>query len=94
MCPSQRRRNIIFRGVYQINFHKTSLVYLNRKVFNEHSAFQHASDACLRSLALEFVTSHFAPGDIIYHKGENIDELSFVVSGSLEVMQDEELVAM
>ena len=69
-------------------------VHLNRKVFNEHSAFQIASDSCLRGLALEFCTMHYAPGDIIYHKGENLDELSFVVTGSLEVLQDDELVAM
>ena len=38
-----------------------------------------ASDACLRSLALEFQTVHISAGDIVYHKGEYVDELSFVV---------------
>ena len=69
-------------------------VHLNRKVFNEHSAFRNASDSCLRSLALEFTTQHFAPGDIVYHRGETLDEMGFVVSGSLEVIQDDELVAI
>nr|XP_039268573.1 potassium voltage-gated channel subfamily H member 1-like [Styela clava] len=69
-------------------------VHLNRKVFNEHSSFRLASDSCLRAIAIEFVTTHTAPGDIIYHRGESVDTLCFVVSGSLEVIQDDEVVAI
>ena len=69
-------------------------VHLNRKVFNEHPAFRLASDGCLRALAVEFQTIHCAPGDLIYHAGESVDALCFVVSGSLEVIQDEEVVAI
>ena len=36
---------------------------------------------------------HRAPGDFIFRKGEPIRELSFVVSGSLEVIQDNEILA-
>ena len=36
---------------------------------------------------------HCAPGDFIFRKGESIRELSFVVSGSLEVIQDNEILA-
>jgi len=36
---------------------------------------------------------HCAPGDFIVRKGESIRELSFVVSGSLEVIQDGEILA-
>ena len=56
--------------------------------------FRLASDSCLRALAIEFVASHCAPGDMIFHKGESIDSLNFVVSGSLEVIQDEQVVAI
>lgn len=69
-------------------------VHLNRKVFKEHPAFRLASDGCLRALAMEFQTVHCAPGDLIYHAGESVDSLCFVVSGSLEVIQDDEVVAI
>lgn len=69
-------------------------VHLNRKVFDEHPAFRLASDGCLRALAMHFSTNHSAPGDIIYHCGESLDFLCFIASGSLEVVQDEEVVAI
>lgn len=69
-------------------------VHLNRKVFNEHPAFRLASDGCLRALAMHFHMSHSAPGDLLYHTGESIDSLCFIVTGSLEVIQDDEVVAI
>ncbi|KAK2707065.1 hypothetical protein QYM36_014927, partial [Artemia franciscana] len=69
-------------------------VHLNRKVFNEHPAFRLASDGCLRALAMHFTMSHSAPGDLLYHTGESIDALCFIVTGSFEVIQDDEVVAI
>uniref|UniRef100_A0A915C2F1 Uncharacterized protein n=1 Tax=Parascaris univalens TaxID=6257 RepID=A0A915C2F1_PARUN len=69
-------------------------VHLNRKVFNEHACFRLASDGCLRQLAIHLESNHAAPGDLLYHTGESVDALWFVVSGSLEVIQDEEVVAI
>ncbi|KAK3092310.1 hypothetical protein FSP39_001134 [Pinctada imbricata] len=69
-------------------------VHLNRKVFMEHPAFRLASDGCLRALAMHFNMTHSAPGDLIFHQGESLDALCFVVSGSLEVVQDDEVVAI
>lgn len=69
-------------------------VHLNRKVFNEHPAFRLASDGCLRELAIHFVMSHSAPGDLLFHTGESLDSLCFIVTGSLEVIQDDEVVAI
>uniref|UniRef100_A0AAY4B8Y2 Potassium voltage-gated channel subfamily H member 5 n=1 Tax=Denticeps clupeoides TaxID=299321 RepID=A0AAY4B8Y2_9TELE len=80
ICPKDMRADIC--------------VHLNRKVFNEHPAFRLASDGCLRSLAVEFQTIHSAPGDLIFHAGESVDLLCFVVSGSLEVIQDDEVIAI
>ncbi|XP_068176820.1 potassium voltage-gated channel subfamily H member 1-like isoform X1 [Antennarius striatus] len=80
ICPKDMRADIC--------------VHLNRKVFKEHPAFRLASDGCLRALAVEFQTLHSAPGDLIFHAGESIDSLCFVVSGSLEVIQDDEVVAI
>ncbi|XP_068610143.1 potassium voltage-gated channel subfamily H member 5-like [Brachionichthys hirsutus] len=80
ICPKDMRADIC--------------VHLNRQVFNEHPAFRLASDGCLRSLAVEFQTTHCAPGDLIFHIGESVDTLCFVVSGSLEVIQDDEVIAI
>ncbi|XP_063068050.1 potassium voltage-gated channel subfamily H member 5-like, partial [Engraulis encrasicolus] len=80
ICPKDMRADIC--------------VHLNRKVFNEHPAFRLASDGCLRSLALEFQTLHSAPGDLIFHAGDTLDTLCFVVAGSLEVIQDDEVIAI
>lgn len=85
-----------FQSVSHIyNFYHDSLVRFHPlQVFNEHPAFRLASDGCLRSLAVEFQTTHCAPGDLIYHSGESVDTLCFVVSGSLEVIQDDEVIAI
>ncbi|TRY54495.1 hypothetical protein DNTS_009209, partial [Danionella cerebrum] len=80
ICPKDMRADIC--------------VHLNRKVFKEHPAFRLASDGCLRALAMEFQMVHSAPGDLIFHAGESVDSLCFVVSGSLEVIQDDEVVAI
>jgi potassium voltage-gated channel Eag-related subfamily H member 5 len=69
-------------------------VHLNRRVFEEHPAFRLASDGCLRALAMHFSINHSAPGDILYHCGESLDMLCFIVSGSLEVIQDDEVVGI
>ena len=43
---------------------------------------------------MHFSMTHSAPGDLLYHTGESIDNLCFIVSGSLEVIQDDEVVAI
>ncbi|KAM4633795.1 voltage-gated delayed rectifier potassium channel KCNH5-like [Polymixia lowei] len=80
ICPKDMRADIC--------------VHLNRQVFNDHPAFRLASDGCLRSLAVEFQTTHCAPGDLIFHIGESVDTLCFVISGSLEVIQDDEVIVI
>ena len=60
-------------------------VHLNRKVFNEHPAFRLASDGCLRALAMHFTMTHSAPGDLLFHTGESIDSLCFIVSGNVSL---------
>lgn len=69
-------------------------VHLNRTVFREHSAFRLASEGCLRALAVHFTLSHWAPGDMLFHQGESLDSLCFIASGSLEVIQDDEIIAI
>lgn len=43
---------------------------------------------------MHFTMSHSAPGDLLFHQGESLDSLCFIVSGSLEVIQDDEVVAI
>ena len=69
-------------------------VHLNRHVFKDHAAFRLASDGCLRAFAVHFNIYHSAPGDVLYHQGESLDSICFVVAGSLEVIQDDEIVAI
>ena len=45
------------------------------------------------SIVLQFMKLRLI-GDIVYHKGDYVDELSFVARGILEVLQDGEVVAV
>ncbi|XP_063720434.1 potassium voltage-gated channel subfamily H member 5-like isoform X3 [Symsagittifera roscoffensis] len=69
-------------------------IHLNRHILREHPAFRLASEGCLRALAINFEMHHSAPGDLLFHTGESIEELCFIASGSLEVIQDDEVVAI
>ena len=57
-------------------------------------AFRMASEGCLRALAIAFQMQHNAPGDLLFHTGESIEELCFIASGSMEILQDDEIVAL
>lgn len=69
-------------------------VHLNRAVFQQHSAFCRADNCCLRALAIRLAVVHVAPGDVVFHQGEGLDAVCFVVTGSLEVIQDDVIVAI
>ena len=43
---------------------------------------------------MTFHINHSAPGDMLYHCGESLDMLCFIASGSLEVIQDDEVLAI
>jgi len=79
-CPSGMRADIC--------------VHLNRAVFQQHSAFCRADNCCLRALAIRLAVVHVAPGDVVFHQGEGLDAVCFVVTGSLEVIQDDVIVAI
>ena len=63
-------------------------------MLHEHPAFRLASEGCLRALAIAFQRQHNAPGDLLFHTGESIEDLCFIASGSMEVLQDDEIVAL
>ncbi|CAG0916899.1 unnamed protein product, partial [Notodromas monacha] len=91
-CPKDMRADIcVHLNRKAREFRRKEII---REVFNEHPAFRLASDGCLRALAVHFQMSHSAPGDLLFHVGESVESLNFVVSGSLEVIQDDEVVAI
>lgn len=68
--------------------------HLNRTVFADNPAFRLASNGCLREMAIHFTRVHCAPGEIVFHQGETLDLLCFIVCGSVEIVQDDEVVAI
>ena len=67
-------------------------VHLHRRVFNDHKAFRESSDSCLRALATEISERRVCHGDLVYHKGEPVDEVVFIMSGCLEILEDDDVV--
>ena len=58
------------------------VIIWNRRVFNDHKAFRDSSDSCLRAMATEITERRVCHGDLVYHKGEMVDEVVFVMSGT------------
>jgi len=56
------------------------------------AVYEHLPHACRCSTWVQVF--HVAPGDVMFHQGESLDALCFVVSGSLEVIQDDMIVAI
>lgn len=53
-----------------------------------------ASPGCLRALSLKFKTTHVPPGDILVHRGDLLDALYFVARGSIEILQENTVMAI
>ena len=72
----------------------------------EIQAFRESSDSCLRALATEITERRVCHGDLVYHKGEPVDEVVFIMSGKedltyliftislgcLEILEDDDVV--
>ena len=56
--------------------------------------YEDASPGCLRALSLKFKTTHVPPGDILVHRGDLLDALYFVARGSIEILQDDIVMAI
>ncbi|XP_065320030.1 uncharacterized protein LOC135927777 isoform X3 [Gordionus sp. m RMFG-2023] len=69
-------------------------LHLNRNLFSNCKAFSKASPGCLRALSLRFKTTHAPPGDILVHKGDVLMNLYFIAKGSIEILKDEEVMAI
>ncbi|PNF39564.1 Potassium voltage-gated channel subfamily H member 7, partial [Cryptotermes secundus] len=69
-------------------------LHLNRNLLTNCSAFEGASPGCLRALSLKFKTTHAPPGDILVHRGDVLTSLYFIARGSIEIIQDETVMAI
>lgn len=43
---------------------------------------------------MKFKTTHAPPGDIITHRGDILTSLYFISRGSIEILQDDNVVAI
>ena len=66
---------------------------LNREILSL-PVFEAATQGCLRSVALQTSRVFFGPGEVLIHKGDAIRNIYYVCSGSLEVLKDEQVVAI
>ena len=69
-------------------------LHLNRQLLNRCPAFQDANAGCLRMLALQFNSTHVPPGDTLIHKGDNLDAIYFIAQGTLEIVNDDVVMAI
>ena len=53
-----------------------------------------ASEGCLRTFSMKLKTTHAPPGDIITHRGDILTSLYFISRGSIEILQDDNVVAI
>ncbi|XP_026079075.1 potassium voltage-gated channel subfamily H member 6 [Carassius auratus] len=69
-------------------------LHLNRSLLQNCKVFHGASKACLRALAVRFKTTHSPPGDTLYHHGDVIKALHFISRGSIQVSQNNIVLAI
>jgi len=63
------------------------LIYLCKLILD-------ASEGCLRTFSMKFKTTHAPPGDIITHRGDILTSLYFISRGSIEILNDDNVVAI
>ncbi|KAA3677883.1 potassium voltage-gated channel Eag-related subfamily H member 8, partial [Paragonimus westermani] len=106
--PLKRRMEDFFQTTWAINrgidvseiidFYPEELrrdiaLHLNRDLLSL-KVFENASQDCLKSLAVEIKTTFFTPGEYLIHAGDVLRRLYFVCNGSLEVLDNDEVVAL
>lgn len=53
-----------------------------------------ASPGCLRALSMKFKTTHAPPGDTLVHRGDVLVALYFIARGTIEILNDDAVVAI
>ncbi|KAL4218255.1 Potassium voltage-gated channel subfamily H member 7 [Mactra antiquata] len=69
-------------------------LHLNRNLLSNCPAFQKASTGCLRALSMQFKTTHAPPGDTLIHPGDILTALYFIARGSLEIVTENNVMAI
>ncbi len=69
-------------------------LHLNRQLLSKCPAFEDASEGCLKMLALQFKSTHTPPGDTLIHKGDNLTAIYFIARGNLEIVANDEVLAI
>ena len=69
-------------------------VALHKKVLKKQPVFKSLSDNGIWIIAKDLKKSYAAPGDVICDRGEQLDAVYFIISGSLEVSQDGAIIAL
>jgi len=69
-------------------------LHLNSQLLKNCSAFIGASEGCLRTFSMKFKTTHAPPGDIITHRGDILTSMYFISRGSIEILKDDNVVAI
>ena len=68
-------------------------LHLHKEVLNL-PIFEEATQGCLRSIALHTRKSFCAPGEFLVHKGDASSYLYLLVSGSMEILKMDMVVAI
>ena len=56
--------------------------------------FENASHGCLKAIAMQIKSMFCAPGEYLIHKGDAISYVYFVCNGSMEILQNDMVVAI
>uniref|UniRef100_A0A7E4VA71 Cyclic nucleotide-binding domain-containing protein n=1 Tax=Panagrellus redivivus TaxID=6233 RepID=A0A7E4VA71_PANRE len=69
-------------------------LHLNRNLLNSCPAFSGSSPGCLRALSMRFRTTHAPPGDTLVHRGDILTGLHFIARGSVEIVNEDQVVGI
>ncbi|XP_036367959.1 potassium voltage-gated channel subfamily H member 8-like isoform X2 [Octopus sinensis] len=56
--------------------------------------FKCATHGCMKAISLQIRRTFCAPGEYLIHRGDAISYLYFILSGSLEILKDDKVVAL
>ncbi|KAG4073881.1 hypothetical protein HA402_014086, partial [Bradysia odoriphaga] len=68
-------------------------MHLHREIL-QLPIFESASQGCLKLLSLHIKANFCAPGEYLIHKGDALHYIYYIFNGSMEVMQNEMVVAI
>lgn len=68
-------------------------MHLHREIL-QLPIFEAASQGCLKLLSLHIRTNFCAPGEYLIHKGDALASIYYLCNGSMEVVQNEMVVAI